>query len=138
MTLLSTDAVDWKLDATGHMAFPLELVRGADGVAQRIKIKMKLFRGELFTNALAGMPWLEGEGVDPNVVILGNPFVEALAKSEARKIIEAVDGAGEIVEMIAAFDPSIRKMRLTFRVETEFDDVDGDPVVVSDSVEVDL
>lgn len=131
--LLSTDGVDWKVDlATGDIVFPLQRVSGAEGVRQRIHIKMRLIRGELFTDKDAGMPWFEGEGVDPNVIILGNPFNEELAKSESRKIINSIEGVGQIERLSATFNTATRKMRITFRVSTTFGDT------IDDSVEVEL
>lgn len=133
----STDPVDWKIDrTTWDVVFPLQRTRGAEAVAQRIAIKMKLIRGELFTNRDAGMPWFEGNGVDPNVVILGNPFNEELAKSEARKIITSIDGAGKILKLTASFNSTTRKMLITWRVSTEFADIVGPDI--DDQVEVDL
>lgn len=121
--LLATDPIDWKIDrTTWDVIVPLQRIRGADAVGQRIAIKMKLIRGELFTNQLAGMPWFEGQGVDPNVVILGNPFNEELAKAEARKIIMSIDGTKAIERLSATFNSTTRKMNISFRVSTVFGD----------------
>lgn len=121
MALLETDPVDWKIDrATWDLVIPLQHVSGGEGVAQRIAIKMKLIRGELFTDQTKGMPWFEGQGVDPDVVILGNPFNEALAKNEARKIIASIEGADQIESLTATFDNATRIMTIAFRCSTIF------------------
>jgi hypothetical protein len=133
VALLATDPVDWKIDrSTWDLIIPLQHVSGAEGVAQRIAIKMKLIRGELFTDQSKGMPWFEGQGVDPDVVILGNPFNEALAKNEARKIIESIEGTDEIESLTATFDNTTRIMTITFRVSTVFGET------VEDKLEVQL
>jgi len=128
---LASDPVDWELDTETHdLIFPLRHVSGGKGVAQRIGIKLRLIRGELFTNQAAGMPWFEGQGVDPNVVILGNPFNEELAKNEARKIIRSISGVAQILSLSATFDRTTREMRIEWRVSTVFGDTVADKLAV--------
>lgn len=123
MTLGQNDRVDWKIDrTTWDVVVPLEPVSGAEGVAQRIAILLKMIRGEWFANRIKGMPWFTGQGVDENTAILGQPFVEVRTRAEVRKIILSVEGVAVIESLTVAFDRLTRKVRIRWRCTTIWGD----------------
>ena len=138
MALLETDPVDWALDADGDLIMPITYTRGPEAVAQGIRRALLLVRGELFYNLDAGVPYLEGNGVDPTLVILGRAFDRVRAEAAIREAIvgspsvPGVVGVSRIVSLGLEFDGQTRKLRVAVRVESVF----GDTIDVTQDVVV--
>ncbi len=127
MPLLKTDAVDWKLDrTTWDIVVPLVRIRGAEAVAQRVAIRLKLIRGELFSNMGAGMPWYKGNGVDAATAILGQPFDDVKLRAEVRKIIISVEEVGSITSLTIDFNRRTRRALIRWRGITTWGDTVAD------------
>jgi hypothetical protein len=94
--------------------YDLQLVTGADLVAQRIKQRLWWFGGEWFLNVDGGLPW----------------FGEVLTKAPDRSRVESlllreikgVPGVDRIESFSVDYDNSDRRLSVEFRVRT----VDGE------------
>lgn len=127
MPLLVTDPVDWALDpVTGDLVFPIRYTRGLEAVAQGIKFRLRLVQGEQFLDLKAGVPYLEGNGVDPTLVILGKRFDRARADAAFRKAIlgDGPDATGveRIVSLGISFESKTRELGAAAVVKTVFGD----------------
>lgn len=125
--MLSTDALDLKLDPeTGDLALGsdggLQFVSGLEGVAQLVKIRLRLFRGEWFLNLDAGVPYYEE--------ILGEKFSDTILR---RRLLEAINGTPGVVETITlgiSHDAYTRVITVTWAVRTEFGDTVPDTLAI--------
>jgi hypothetical protein len=123
VALLASDPVDWALDPlTGDLIMPIRFVRGREAVAQGIKFRLQLVRGEVFADLDIGVPYLEGNGVDPSLVILGRRFDRVRAESAFRAAILRTPGVRAIRSLSIEFDGPTRELRAAISVETQFDD----------------
>lgn len=127
MALLSTDPVDWALDpATGDLIMPIRYTRGLEAVAQGIRVRINLVRGELFTDLDAGVPYLPGNGVDPTLVIMGGRFDPVRAEAALRAAILRTPGVRRIESLVIGFENRTRTLTATIVVIAGFDDVPED------------
>lgn len=125
--ILQSQVTDWKLDReTWDIVVPLVRVSGAEAVAQRINILLRMIRGEWFAAMTKGMPWMEGNGVDAQTAILGQAFVEVKTRAEVRKIILSVDGVGVIERLAVVFNRTTRKVDIEWRITTVWGDTVAD------------
>ncbi len=123
MALLSTDRVDWALDAAGDLVMPIRWTRGIEAVAQGIRIRLQLVRGEWFLDRDAGVPYHEGNGVDPTLVILGRRFDRVRAEAAFRAAILRTPGVASITSIGMEFDARTRKLAVAIRVKVAFADL---------------
>lgn len=76
---------DWKLDpVTWDIVIPLQLVRGADAIAQRIGIRFRFVLGEWFLDQRLGVPWLQR-------ILVWNPDVRDI-KRIFRQVVTTTPG----------------------------------------------
>lgn len=118
MTVLSTDALDLRLDADGDLFVGpggFELISGPEGVAQLCSIALKLFLEEWFLNLAKGMPWFQE--------ILGHKFDRDLVVLRATQVLSAVPGVGQVLTASASFEGATRGVRIDATVSTSFGDV---------------
>jgi hypothetical protein len=122
VALLETDPVDWALDAAGDLIMPIRYTRGIEAVAQGIRIRLMLVRGEWFLDLDAGIPYLPGNGVDPTIVILGERFDRVRAESAFRAAILRTPGVGRIVSLGIEFSSATRVMNVAVKAQTLWGD----------------
>lgn len=90
----------------------LSLLDGAAQVAQQIRIKLKLWRGEWFLDTDFGTPYLQA--------ILGKQLTLSGAIAALRKSILEVSGVRKIEAFTYKFDSRARSLSVTFTAETPF------------------
>lgn len=111
--------MDLALDENGDLALSggdLVLLEGAEEVAQRLRIRLRLFLGEWFLDASAGMPYFQR--------ILGHKIAEPALLSILREQILDTPGVESIESLTAHLDGARRNMQVRFRVTT----ADGETV----------
>lgn len=120
MALLETDPVDIKLDEDGDIDMDPELgftfVSGIDGIAQLVKIALRLFRGEWFLDLDAGVPYFQ--------TILGFKYDAAALRGEIERAV-VVPEVVSIAEITLEFDGATRTASVAVDLRTRF----GDTVV---------
>lgn len=137
MALLATDPVDWALDpTTGDLIIPIRFTRGLEAVAQGIRFRLQLVRGEQFLDLTAGVPYLEGNGVDPTLVILGRRFDRTRAESAFRAAILRTPGVRRIRSLGITFDSKTRALNAAILVETTFGDTPADVLATTVAVPI--
>jgi hypothetical protein len=123
VALLESDPVDWALDPlTGDLVMPIRWTRGLEAVAQGIRVRLLLVRGEWFLDLDAGVPYLPGNGVDPSLVILGRRFDRVRAEQAFREAVLRAPGVRAIRSMAIDFETATRTLRCSITVVTEFGD----------------
>lgn len=130
MPLLETDPIDLELDDDNNLIIPMRHTYGLKGVAQGIKVRLLMVRGEWFLDLDIGMPYFEGEGIDPNIVIMGKPFNRDLTAGLIRERILRTPGVKAIEQLTVTFDGETRTVYVTYRVRVDWDDT------LEDSLEV--
>lgn len=134
---LSTDRICWKLDPlTRDLVVPIVWLTGAAGVAQRLLVKLSMFRGEWFLDLDHGVPYLEGNGVPSSQVILGRKFDEPRTRATVRDMILSTPNVGELLQLDVEFDNVTRKLAIRFRVRCVFDDTTEDSELLALATEV--
>lgn len=113
--------VDLALDDDGDLEIPLRFTTGAEAVAQGLRIRLGMFRGEWFDDLDAGVPWF--------TEILGQKFVQQRVVTTIGGVARAVPGVNEIVSLSADYDSPTRAVSIALTVRTDFG-------VVSVSMEV--
>ena len=128
MPLLINDPVDLLLDADNDIVVTddLQFSRGLTAVAQGIRVRMQLFKGEWFLNLDAGIPYLERPGVTSDEAIIGGKFNELRARAVFRKAILSTPGVLGIEKLDIKFTTSTRKLSVTCIARTVFGDTDPD------------
>jgi hypothetical protein len=127
-TLLENDPVDLLLDADNDIVVTddLQFSRGLTAVAQGIRIRMQLFKGEWFLNLNAGIPYLERPGVTRDEALIGQKFNELRARAVFRKAILTTPGVLGIEKLDVKFNDATRKLSVTWVARTVFGDTDPD------------
>lgn len=90
----------------------LKLFSDAEQVAQQLRIKLQLWRGEWFLDTEFGTPYLQS--------ILGKQLTLSGALAALKQSILEVSGVQRIVELTYAFSNTTRKLTVTFTAETPF------------------
>lgn len=127
--MLSTDPIDWYLDpVTNDLVIGTDVswTSGPDAVCQGIRIALAMIRGEWFIDLDEGVPYLEREGIDPALVLLGQKFNIEKARAAMRPEILKVPGVKEIISLDPTFNTSTRALTITFKVSTVFGDTVAD------------
>lgn len=99
----------------------LLLLSGADAVAQRLRGRLGLWRGEWVLDRSVGVPYLGR--------VLGN-VSEAAAAAILRETVTSCPGVGSLEAFAFVVDAASRTATLTLRVLT----TDGEPVTIADYV----
>lgn len=84
---------------------------GVDAVVQGLITRLKLFRGEWFLNANAGMPWFQEVFTD------GGQDIRRI-ESAIRSQINSAPGVLEIISLDVDFSASTRDLSISFNVST--------------------
>lgn len=131
MALLSTDPLDIKLDETGDIYVGSngpELVGGLEGVAQLVRVAIKLFRGEWFLNAKVGVPWYQR--------ILGQKPEISEVRAALLDEIKGIPGVRDVPSLIVEFDGVSRNLTATWIVRATFDDIEDDVLTAQETTEI--
>ena len=132
---LLTDPIDLKIDSlTGELSLDgddLTFSTGVDAVAQGLKQRILLFKGEWFANLDEGVPYYDNEETG-EVGILGSKFNEERIRAAIRSVILATPGVSSIRSLSAQYDGATRTVTIAWNVVTTF----GDTVTDSGDFEV--
>lgn len=85
------------------------LVSGVDAVAQRIRGRLRLWRGEWFADLTVGVPCL---------TFLGQKNAAGRAESVLRQAIANCPGVASLLSFSLAFDAAARHATVVFRART--------------------
>lgn len=97
----------------------LSLVEGVAAVAQRLRGRLGLARGEWFADTSIGVPWVQ--------TILGQRGSERIAETILRAAITSCPGVAALESFTLALNTTTRHASVTFRVRT----VDGATLAVT-------
>lgn len=114
--------MDLLVDDSGDLVIrngDLVLIDGAEEIAQRLRIRLRLFVGEWFLAPAEGVPYFER--------ILGRKITKAALLSLLREQILACPGVAEVTSLTAEVDGGRRSVSVSFRATT----TDGDPLAAS-------
>lgn len=95
------------------------LVSGADAVAQRLRVRLKLWRGEWLLDANVGFPWRS---------ILGEKGTERLLEVMLRRAITECPGVRSLDRFALSVNANTRVATCAFTVTT----ITGEPVTIED------
>lgn len=112
---------DLQLDVDGDIVLvsDLELTpEGPESVEQALFIALRMVRGEWFENLDEGLPLLEGNGVEPEDALLGQPYDEDKWRREIETIIVGVKGVTELVRLDIAQIALTRTVKVQAQVQT--------------------
>lgn len=94
----------------------IRLTSGAEQVAQRMKIRLLLFRGEWFLDVRAGIPYYQQvlrKGIDVNAIA-----------SLFRRALRTVPGVTDLLEFSLDYDAPTRRLSVSARASTPFGPAD--------------
>lgn len=103
MTDIALDPATGDLDLTGG---GLNLVRGAEEVAQELRIRFLFFKGEWFLNPEEGIPYHDE--------ILGQKVSQQVVDSIFRKVITTCPGVQSLDSFESSLDQETRVLTLNF------------------------
>lgn len=138
MAISEEEILDVAVDENGDMEVPIRFVSGLEGVVQLMRIAVKMFKDELFTNQDVGVEWLPSEDQDaPGAVleqdaILGERFNEAKMRAALRREILAVPAITEILLFLVNYEGETRMCNVQVQARTLF----GDTPVITSTFEV--
>lgn len=92
---------------------------GSAAVAQRLRMRLRLWRGEWALDTQVGFPWQR---------VFGLKGVERLTETLLRLAITSCPGVKSLDRFTFAVNPSTRAATLTFTVTT----ITGEPVTITD------
>lgn len=135
MALLESDPVTLKMGADGYldiaaMATATPFDSGLTAVVAGVRTRLRLIMGEWFLDLDAGVPWYERDGVDPDTVILGSPYSEAVLRAPILKAILSTPGVVEVTQLVIQFDGASRAASVTWRARCAFGETPADTLAV--------
>ena len=107
-----------QLDERHDMRFDFGLascVECTEAVAQNVKTRILLLKGEWFLDLSAGLPWLQKIMVKPASVKLANLII--------RKTIQKTPGVSRIMQFSSYYDENTRKLFIEATVLTIYDEI---------------
>lgn len=130
--LLSTDKLDILLTDANDLDISdgLQFTSGVSGVAQGIRIRLQMFKGEWFLDLDLGIPFLERDGISESVALMGQQFNEAKARREFRKAILSTPGVKSLIFLTITYTGETRKMNVSWQVNTVFGDTEPDTLEI--------
>lgn len=112
---------DFKLDEFGDLDLSsgdIEIVRGADAIAQHLKIRLRSVRGNWFLDQRVGLPYFKQILVkSPNLIAVRSIF---------RAAITSTPGVIELQRFDLSFDRSTRILLLNFSALLDGEDAARD------------
>ena len=114
MALLATDPIDLLLDSDGDMVVDSDLhfSTGAEAVAQGIRIRLQMFKGEWFLDLDTGVPYWDD--------LLGAKYNEVRARAAFRDAIVSAPGVDELITLKVTFDGATRTLAVSWEVRCAF------------------
>lgn len=114
--MLASDPNGILLDSDGHLDLSsgLRFGAGGQGVAQSLRVRLAMFKGEWFLDQTAGVPYYQD--------LLGKKFNEIRARAAFRTVILATPGVGTLDALTVAYSGITRTLRVTWRVTCTFGD----------------
>lgn len=113
---LALDPVSGDLAHGGGL---LSIVSGTDVVAQRLRLRLGLWLGEWFLNALVGVPWPQWIGSKPDLKTI---------ESVLRRAITTAPGIASLDVFSLSLDGASRALNVSFRATA----VTGEVIDVTD------
>lgn len=111
--VLPTDPQDWETDPqTEDLIIPIRYVSGAKAVAQRCRIQLKMYMGELFFDRRAGTPWLENDFVTASEAIMGDAFDRTQVDAAVRRILLSILYVSLVKSVVSTFVSDTRTMNI--------------------------
>lgn len=98
------------LDDDGDLAVPLRYITGREAIAQSLRVRLAMFRGEWFADLDFGLPYFQE--------ILGKKFVAPRIVAAFRDLIIATPGVAEIADLTATFSSRTRTLTVRWQVRT--------------------
>lgn len=95
------------------------IVSGSNAVAQRLRVRLRLWQGEWILDANVGFPWLS---------VLGQKGTERLLEVLLRRAITTCPGVRSLDRFALSVDPRTRVATCTFTATT----ITGEPVTIAD------
>jgi hypothetical protein len=125
---LISDPQDIALDADGDILLDeegLHFISGIEAVAQAIRFRLLMFRGEWFLNQDIGVPYFEE--------LIGDASKQAGVKSRARAAFAAAildaPGVTSILQLDVDINSATRRMTVTWQARATFGDT---PITVTE------
>lgn len=106
--------------ATGDIAIPVHLLRGAEAIIQRIRVRFRFVKGEWFLDQRLGVPYFQE-------VFKKNPDTRLITEI-FRTVLRTTPGVKKVDSFTAALDSATRTLSCTFHATL----TDG-TVVLSDA-----
>lgn len=108
--------IDVRLDSNGDLplGYASPFVSGSDLVAQRIRVRLRTFRGEPVDAVTEGLPFPEWSSARP-------ADLDAIGARVQAEIL-AVPGVSRLADFSATLDRETRSILVSFTAETTFDD----------------
>ncbi len=129
--ILETEPVGLKLGDDHDIVIPLQFARGQSGVAQGIRSRLKMIKGEWFADRKYGVPWFDNDIVTEREALLGQVFNETKARNEIRKAILDTPGTlNSSLKMSVEWDGATRTMSVEYEVQTNFGDTITDQLAL--------
>lgn len=119
--VLEDAPVTLALDEDGDVIVPLRFLRGLEAVAQGVRVRMQMFKGEWFLDLSTGVPWWQD--------ILGQRFEYNRVAAALRRPILETPGVTDIVSLSIVFDAQTRLMTVSWVARTAFGDTPEDTLV---------
>jgi hypothetical protein len=102
---------DLALGEDFDLEVPLRVIKGAEALAQRLRIRLYRWRGDNFLDLRDGVPWRQR--------ILGRRGGEIVARTLLRRVILETPGVSEILKFTSTLDRADRSLRVAFTVRTK-------------------
>lgn len=118
---------DFALTAGGDLEITrgrLRVVTGTEALAQRLRVRLRLFRGDWFLDQLAGVPYHD--------YVLRKRTSPGVRREVFRRAIATTRGVREIVSLDVRLDQRTRMLTVTCEVRT--DDLSVVPFVLNEPV----
>lgn len=115
--VLPTALMDWELDVDTHdLLVPIRYVFGSKAVAQRCRIALKMFVGELFSDRAAGTPWIANDFVSESEAIMGDEFDRSQVNAGVRRKLNSIAYVQSVTSVSSAFDSETRTLDITANI----------------------
>ena len=124
--MLSTDHVGFLHDADGDLDLStgrLQLAAGLAGAKQGVDARIRLVRGEWFLNRAAGIAYYENDYTTAAQALLGQRYDEGKVRREFRAAILDCPSIAAVTRLEIAFNPSTRKLTVTWAARCAFGDL---------------
>lgn len=115
MADLALDQTNFDLDISQDDLF---FFTGSDAIAQHLKIRLRLFKGEWFLDTRVGIPYYQS-------ILLKNPNL-AVVRNIFRRAIVTTPGVESLDRIDLDLDAATRVLSLAFSAKLEGEDVSRD------------